>query len=116
MIFVEILQAMANGTLDKINIDIDEHAATTIMMVSGGYPEDYEKGKEIKGLQAIEGSIAFHAGAQLQNGKVITSGGRVMAITSYGNTYQEAIKKSYQNIEKLHFDKMYYRKDIGFDL
>src|SRR5690606_15136780 len=114
--FVEILQAMANGTLDKITIEIDERAATTIMLVSGGYPEDYEKGKEITGIESIEGSIAFHAGAQLQNGKVITSGGRVMAITSYGKTYQEGIKKSYQNIEKLHFDKMYYRKDIGFDL
>ena len=114
--FVEILQAMANGTLDKVNIEIDERAATTIMLVSGGYPEDYEKGKEITGIDAINGSIAFHAGAQLQNGKVVTSGGRVMAITSYGDTYKEAIKKSYQNIEKLHFDKMNYRKDIGFDL
>ncbi len=114
--FVEILQAMANGTLNNINIDIDERAATTIMLVSGGYPEAYEKGKEITGINTIEDSIAFHAGAQLKDGKVVTSGGRVMAITSYGNTYQEAIKKSYQNIEKLHFDKMYYRKDIGFDL
>ena len=114
--FVEILQAMANGTLDKINIEIDERAATTIMLVSGGYPEDYEKGKEITGIEAVNGSIVFHAGAQLKEGKVLTTGGRVMAITSYGNTYQEAIKKSYQSIEKLHFDKMYYRKDIGFDL
>jgi len=114
--FVEILQAMANGTLDKINIEIDERAATTIMLVSGGYPEAYEKGKEITGIEAIKDSIPFHAGAQLKGGKVVTSGGRVMAITSYGNTYQEAIKKSYQNIEKLHFDKMNYRKDIGFDL
>ncbi|MFB9055243.1 phosphoribosylamine--glycine ligase [Mariniflexile ostreae] len=114
--FVEILQAMANGSLDRVQIEIDPRAATTIMLVSGGYPEAYEKGKEITGMDAIEGSIPFHAGAQLQDGKVITSGGRVMAITSYGNTYEEAIKKSYQNIEKLHFDKMYYRKDIGFDL
>ncbi|WP_372754722.1 phosphoribosylamine--glycine ligase [Mariniflexile sp.] len=114
--FVEILLAMANGTLDGITIDIDERAATTIMLVSGGYPEDYEKGKEITGIETIKDSIPFHAGAQLKEGKVITSGGRVMAITSYGNTYQEAIKKSYQSIEKLHFDKMYYRKDIGFDL
>ncbi|MBC3758478.1 phosphoribosylamine--glycine ligase [Hyunsoonleella sp. SJ7] len=113
---VEILQAMANGTLDKIDIEIDDRAATTIMMVSGGYPEAYEKGKEIDGLETIEDSIPFHAGAQLKDGKVVTSGGRVIAITSYGNTYQEAIKKSYQSIEKLHFDKMYYRKDIGFDL
>ena len=114
--FVEILQAMANETLDEISIEIDERAATTIMLVSGGYPEAYEKGKEITGVEAIEDSIPFHAGAQIKDGKIVTSGGRVMAITSYGNTYQEAIKKSYQNIEKLHFDKMNYRKDIGFDL
>ena len=114
--FVEILQAMANGTLDTINIEIDERAATTIMLVSGGYPETYEKGKVISGISNIEDSIPFHAGAKIKDGQVVTSGGRVMAITSYGNTYKEAIKKSYQNIEKLHFDKMYYRKDIGFDL
>lgn len=113
---VEVLQAMGKGTLNTIDIDIDERAATTIMIVSGGYPEAYEKGKEITGLNAIEDSIAFHAGAQLKDGKVVTSGGRVISITSYGDTYQEAIKKSYQSIEKLHFDKMYYRKDIGFDL
>ncbi|MCH4552097.1 phosphoribosylamine--glycine ligase [Aestuariibaculum lutulentum] len=114
--FVEVLQAMANGTLNEINIEIDERAATTIMMVSGGYPEAYEKGKEITGLDAVEDSIPFHAGAQLKDGKVVTTGGRVIAITSYGETYQEAIKKSYQSIDKLNFDKMYYRKDIGFDL
>jgi len=114
--FVKILQAMSEGRLDEIEIEIDERAATTIMLVSGGYPEAYEKRKEISGLENIKDSIPFHAGAQSKNGKVITSGGRVMAITSYGNTYQEAIKKSYQSIEKLHFDKMYYRKDIGFDL
>ncbi|WP_055436372.1 phosphoribosylamine--glycine ligase [Lacinutrix algicola] len=113
---VEVFQAVANQTLDKINIEIDERAATTVMLVSGGYPEAYEKGKEISGIENIEGSIAFHAGAQLKDNKVVTSGGRVMAITSYGETYQEAIKKSYQNIEKLHFDKINYRKDIGFDL
>ncbi len=113
---VEILETMSNGTLDTINIDIDERAATTVMLVSGGYPEAYEKGKEITGVEQIQDSIPFHAGAILNDGKIVTSGGRVMAITSYGDTYQEAIKKSYQNIEKLHFDKMNYRKDIGFDL
>lgn len=114
--FVEVLQAMANKTLNQIEIEIDERAATTIMMVSGGYPEAYEKGKEITGLDAVTDSIPFHAGAQLKDGKVVTTGGRVIAITSYGETYQEAIKKSYQSIDKLNFDKMYYRKDIGFDL
>ena len=113
---VEILRAMAKGTLDSIKLEIDDRAATTVMLVSGGYPEAYEKGKEITGLETVVGSLPFHAGATLKDGKVVTSGGRVMAITSYGETYQEAIKKSYQNIDKLHFDKMNYRKDIGFDL
>ena len=116
--FVEILLAISNETLDKmtIEIEIDERAATTVMLVSGGYPEAYEKGKEITGIENIIDSISFHAGATIKDNKIVTSGGRVMAITSYGKTYKEAIKKSYQNIEKLHFDKMYYRKDIGFDL
>jgi phosphoribosylamine--glycine ligase len=113
---VEVFEAMANQTLSEVQIDIDERAATTIMLVSGGYPEAYEKGKEITGLENISESIVFHAGAKVQDDRIVTSGGRVMAITSYGNTYQEAIKKSYQSIENLHFDKMYYRKDIGFDL
>ncbi|OBX21843.1 MULTISPECIES: phosphoribosylamine--glycine ligase [Bizionia] len=112
----EIFQAIANQTLDTINLEIDERAATTIMLVSGGYPEAYEKGKEITGLDKMVDVLPFHAGASLKAGKVVTSGGRVMAITSYGNTYSEALKKTYQNIDKLHFDKMYYRKDIGFDL
>ena len=113
---VDVFQAVANQTLNEITIEIDDRAATTVMLVSGGYPEAYEKGKEITGLENIEGSLVFHAGANLKDGKVVTSGGRVMAITSFGKTYQEAIKKSYQNIDKLHFDKMNYRKDIGFDL
>ena len=113
---VEIFKAMIAQTLDQIDLEIDERAATTVMMVSGGYPESYEKGKEIIGLENIEESIPFHAGAIRKDGKILTSGGRVMAVTSYGKSYQEAIKKSYQNINKIHFDKMYYRKDIGFDL
>ena len=113
---VEVFQAIANQTLDKINIEIDERTATTVMLVSGGYPEAYEKGKEITGLETITDSIVFHAGAKFNNDKIVTSGGRVMAITSFGNNYNEALKKSYQSIEKLDFDKMYYRKDLGFDL
>ena len=115
--FVEVLKAIADQRLDEIDIKIDERAATTVMLVSGGYPEAYEKGKEITGLENVTESIPFHAGAKLENGKVVTSGGRVLAMTSYGNTYDEALKKSYQSIiDKLHFDKMNYRKDIGFDL
>ena len=113
---VEIFEAISKQELDKITLEIDERSATTIMVVSGGYPEDYEKGKEISGLELIEDSIVFHAGTKLENGKVVSNGGRVLAVTSYGNSFEEAIKKSYQNINKLHFDKMNYRKDIGFDL
>ena len=113
---VEIFKAISEERLDEINLEIDERAATTVMLVSGGYPEAYEKGKEITGLKHVNDSLVFHAGATTKNDKIVTSGGRVMAVTSYGNTYKEAIKKSYQNINKLHFDKMYYRKDIGFDL
>jgi phosphoribosylamine--glycine ligase len=113
---VELFIAVSNQKLDEIQLDVDERTATTVMVVSGGYPEDYEKGKEISGLDQIQDSIVFHAGTKTENGKVVSNGGRVLAVTSYGNDYQEAVKKSYQNIEKLHFDTMYYRKDIGFDL
>ena len=112
----EIFQAIGNGTLKDIKIDIDERSAVTVMLVSGGYPEAYEKGKEITGIERVSDSFVFHAGAKNDNGKIVTSGGRVMAITSFGADYKEALKKSYQNIEKLHFDKMNYRKDLGFDL
>ncbi|WP_340076177.1 phosphoribosylamine--glycine ligase [Leptobacterium sp. I13] len=113
---VELFEAVANQTLDKIDIEIDERAAATVMLVSGGYPETYEKGKEIKGIEKVENALIFHAGTKLEANKVVTNGGRVIAITSLDKSYKEAIKKSYQEIEKLHFDKIYYRKDIGFDL
>jgi len=113
---VEILLAMANGTLDTINLMIDHRAATTVMAVSGGYPEAYEKGKEITGTENIQDSIVFHAGTKLSNDKTVTNGGRVIALTSFGDDFREALQKSYQNMEKLHFDGMYYRKDLGFDL
>lgn len=113
---VDLFKAVDNQTLNEKTIEIDNRAASTVMLVSGGYPEAYEKGMEITGIETIKESIAFHAGSILKDKKTITSGGRVMAITSYGTTYKEAIKKSYQSIEKLHFDKMNYRKDIGFDL
>lgn len=113
---VEIFQAMANQTLDQVAFEIDPRSATTIMVVSGGYPEDYEKSKVISGLENVEGSMVFHAGTTLKDGQVVTNGGRVLAVTSYGDNFKEAIAKSYANIEKIAFDKMYYRKDIGFDL
>ncbi len=113
---VELFQAVADGKLDEVSLEIDTRSATTVMLVSGGYPEEYEKGHEIFGLETITDSIVFHAGTKVVDEKVVSNGGRVLAVTSYGDYFQEAIKKSYQNIEKLHFDTMYYRKDIGFDL
>ncbi|WP_348824637.1 phosphoribosylamine--glycine ligase [Flavobacterium aestuarii] len=113
---VELFLAVANEKLNEFNLEIDERSATTVMMVSGGYPEDFEKGKVITGLEKVTDSIVFHAGTKLDNGNVVTNGGRVMAITSYGNNFQEALSKSYKNVEQLDFDKKYFRKDIGFDL
>lgn len=113
---VEVFQAVADQTLDAIDLQIDERTATTVMLVSGGYPEAYEKGKEITGFEKIEDSIVFHAGTDSKEGKVVTNGGRVMAITSFGRDFRDGLSKSYQNINKIHFDNMYYRKDLGFDL
>jgi phosphoribosylamine--glycine ligase len=113
---VELFEAVADGNLDSIDLQIDERAATTVMLVSGGYPEAYEKGKTITGFEKLEDSIVFHAGTDSVDGKVVTNGGRVIAITSFGRDFREGLKKSYQNIDKIHFDNMYYRKDLGFDL
>ncbi|AOW08694.1 phosphoribosylamine--glycine ligase [Flavobacterium gilvum] len=113
---VELFLAVANEKLGDFNLEVDPRSATTVMMVSGGYPEDFEKGKVITGLENVENSIVFHAGTKLDNGNVVTNGGRVMAITSYGDNFQEALNQSYQNVSKIHFDKMNFRKDIGFDL
>ncbi|MGL4585098.1 MAG: phosphoribosylamine--glycine ligase [Flavobacterium sp.] len=113
---VDLFEAIANETLGDMEIELDERTATTVMLVSGGYPEDYEKGKVITGIENVEDSIVFHAGTALKDGEVVTNGGRVLAVTSFGNTYDEALKKSYQNIDKLNFDKIYFRSDIGFDL
>lgn len=113
---VELFLAVANEKLDQATLEIDPRSATTIMVVSGGYPEDYEKGKVISGIESVSDSIVFHAGTKMIDEQIVTNGGRVLAVTSYGDNFKEAIQKSYQNIEKLDFDKMYFRKDIGFDL
>lgn len=113
---VEIFEAVANQSLDAIDLEIDERAATTVMAVSGGYPEAYGKGMEITGFEHIEDAVVFHAGTELKDGRVLTNGGRVLAVTAYGSNYKEALKKSYKNMKKLQFDNMYYRKDLGFDL
>ncbi|URM37894.1 phosphoribosylamine--glycine ligase [Flavobacterium anhuiense] len=113
---VELFLSVADQKLGDFNLEVDPRSATTVMVVSGGYPEDFEKGKAISGLENITDSIVFHAGTKLDGQNIVTNGGRVIAVTSYGDDFQQAIKKSYQNIDKLSFDKMYFRKDIGFDL
>ncbi|CAM1360196.1 phosphoribosylamine--glycine ligase [Tenacibaculum xiamenense] len=113
---VDLFEGVANQTLKEKTYEVTDQTATTVMLVSGGYPEAYEKGKEITGYNEIEDSIVYHAGTTKNENKVVTSGGRVMAITSFGNTIEEALEKSYRNIDKISFDKMNFRKDIGFDL
>ncbi|WP_435253907.1 phosphoribosylamine--glycine ligase [Tenacibaculum sp. A30] len=113
---LELFEGVATQTLGEKSYEVTPQTATTIMLVSGGYPEAYENGKEITGFDIVEDSIVFHAGTSLKEGKVVTNGGRVMAITSFGNSIEEALEKSYKSIDKIAFDKMNYRKDIGFDL
>ena len=113
---LELLFSVSNGELSNHQIVIDDKKAATVFLVSGGYPEQYEKGKEIYGLDTISDSILFHAGAKYENGKVKTNGGRVIAVTSMGDSIKKAISKSYESINKIKFDKMNYRRDIGFDL
>ena len=114
--FLELLIAAGNDKLHTKTIEFKEESACTVMLVSGGYPEAYKKGKVINGLNKIENSIPFHAGTAINNSNIVTNGGRVIAITSYGKDFKEALNQSYQNIEKISFDNMNYRKDIGFDL
>ncbi len=113
---VEIFEAIGKGKLQEQTIEIDPRTATTVMMVSGGYPEDYEKGKVISGIDTVQDSIVFHAGTTMKGEEIVSNGGRVLAVTSYGNDFKEALEKSYQSIEKIHFDKQYFRTDLGFDL
>lgn len=113
---VTLLAATAQKTLSAVTLEIDERAAATIMAVSGGYPEAYEKGKVIDGLSQNQEALVFHAGTTDDGPNVVTNGGRVLAVTSLDKDFREAIKKSYQTLEQISFDKMYFRRDIGFDL
>lgn len=113
---VELFASLNQGNLKDYPLEIDERTAATVMMVSGGYPGDYEKGKEIFGMKGVDGLHLFHAGAIRVNDKTLTSGGRVMAVTAFGENHKVATKKIYDQIEKINFDGKNYRKDIGFDL
>ena len=113
---VDLLQGVAEGNLNEKEVVFDERTAVTVMLVSSGYPEAYEKGKEITGFENVKDSIVFHAGTTRKDGKILTNGGRVLAISSYGKNKDEALKQSYKNAEMIFFDKKYYRRDIGFDL
>ena len=114
--FVDLLEGVANGNLNEKTIEIDERSAVTVMLVAGGYPEEYAKGDKITGLNEVEQSIVFHAGTTLKEGEIVTNGGRVMAVSSYGSTKSEALALSFANAQKIQYKGKYFRSDIGFDL
>jgi len=114
--FVDLLEGVAQGNLNEREVEIDPRAAVTVMLVAGGYPEAYTKGNEITGLNKVSGSIVFHAGTTMKDGKVVTNGGRVMAVSSYGATKTDALSLSFKNAQVIQYDKKYFRSDIGFDL
>ena len=113
---VDLFEGVANGDLDKREIEFDERAAVCVMLVSGGYPQTYQKGYVISGIDSVEGSIVFHAGTAEKDGQVVTSGGRVIAVSSYGKDKAEALQKSFEEAQKIQFTDKYFRRDIGKDL
>jgi phosphoribosylamine--glycine ligase len=113
---VDLLQATAENKLKDFKIESDPRTVSTLVLVSGGYPGNYENGKTITGHDQTQDCIAFHAGTKISNGKVVSNGGRVIALSAYGDSMQDALKKSYANTKIVDFDKKYFRKDIGFDL
>lgn len=113
---IDLLEGVATNTLSECDIQFEERSACTVMMVSGGYPEDYQKGKVISGLNTVQDSLVFHAGTSADGPVVKSAGGRVLAVTSYGRNLEAALERSYRTIEGISFDDAYFRKDIGFDV
>lgn len=114
--FVDLFNHVSNQTLNQVTLDLDPRTAVTVMTVAGGYPEAYNKGDEITGLETIEDSIVFQAGTTTKNGKIVTNGGRVLTVTSFGDNFKEALDISYKNVKKINFKGINYRTDLGFDL
>lgn len=113
---VDLFEGVAEGNLDERKIEFDERAAVCVMLVSGGYPQDYKKGYPITGIENVDGSIVFHSGTVLKDGQVVTNGGRVIAVSSYGKDKDEALRKSFDEAQKIIFTDKYFRRDIGKDL
>ena len=113
---VDLFEGVADGDLDRRVVEFDERAAVCVMLVSGGYPQEYKKGYPISGTEQVEGSVVFHAGTALKDGQVVTNGGRVIAVSSYGKDKEEALKKSFTEAQKIQFTDKYFRRDIGQDL
>ena len=113
---VDLFEGVAEGNLDERKIEFDERAAVCVMLVSGGYPQDYKKGYPITGIENVDGSIVFHSGTALKDGQVVTNGGRVIAVSSYGKDKDEALRKSFDEAQKIIFTDKYFRRDIGKDL
>lgn len=113
---VDLFDGVVKGDLDKRKVEFDNRSAVCVMLVSGGYPEKYTKGYPITGTDRVSGSVVFHAGTAMKDGQVVTAGGRVIAVSSYGKDKEEALKKSFQEAQKIEFKDKYFRHDIGQDL